>query len=56
LAGLVVGVVLAGGVAYLLRHILYGLHTIALPQDQPHHIALLRAKRHPDSDLPACAA
>jgi predicted permease len=27
-AGLVVGVVLAGGVAYLLRHILYGIHTI----------------------------
>jgi predicted permease len=28
LAGLLVGVVLAGGVAYLLRHILYGIHTI----------------------------
>jgi predicted permease len=27
-AGLVVGMVLAGGVAYLLRHILYGIHTI----------------------------
>jgi putative ABC transport system permease protein len=27
-AGLGVGVVLAGGVAYLLRHILYGIHTI----------------------------
>jgi ABC-type antimicrobial peptide transport system permease subunit len=27
-AGLLVGVVLAGGVAYLLRHILYGIHTI----------------------------
>lgn len=28
LAGLFAGVVLAGGVAYLLRHILYGIHTI----------------------------
>ncbi len=28
LAGLSVGVVLAGGVAYLLRHVLYGIHTI----------------------------
>jgi ABC-type antimicrobial peptide transport system permease subunit len=27
-AGLAVSVVLAGGVAYLLRHILYGIHTI----------------------------